>query len=249
MSLYNVSDEIAEDMMNKPAGRRFFRRAGAVIQSSGAIDTARNYLVNHIVAPVVFSIGIVVQNAGLHIAKIDDVIEGFRSIGVNITHVNNFRATIRHRHKKAEKIDENVDDEKESKTDAITEDGDVEDVDEDGVSVLTTETSVSHRSKSGVVAQRQVRNLQRSNRLLIQRTPFCRAVRRIASELFPSDDEESTSILKFSDDAILLLQTTAESALLNVVAFAYDVTLHSKRKEVNENDMEFAISHLNINLC
>lgn len=260
MSFLHVPDDISENMMNKPAGVRFFRRAGATIQSSGAIDTIRKFFANQIILRALHATGIVVQNAGRHIAQIEDVIAGFRALGVNVTKVNNFKSSTRRRHTTdaegvvAEK-DSVVEDTNPSNDNATTmtnDEPDVEEAGDDNSSQLTSNTTVSHRrrAKPGAVARRQVRALQRSNQLLIQPTPFRRAVRNISTLIFPVDDtdERSSSNLKFSKSAILLLQTVAEAMILSLVSFACDVTHICRRKEVSDNDVNFAINHINYKL-
>ncbi|CAD2214698.1 histone H3 [Angomonas deanei] len=94
-------------------------------------------------------------------------------------------------------------------------------------------TKRAHRWRPGTVALREVRKFQRSTDLLIQRAPFQRLVREIASA-----QKEG---LRFQSSAILALQESTEAYVVSLLADANLASLNSKRVTLMPRDLQLAL--------
>lgn len=70
-----------------------------------------------------------------------------------------------------------------------------------------------HRYKAGTVALREIRKYQKSTDLLLQRLPFARLVREIATEYFEQDGDPDRVGLRWQSSALLALQEATEACV------------------------------------
>lgn len=89
-----------------------------------------------------------------------------------------------------------------------------------------------HRFLPGTVALREIRALQRTGELMMQRLPFSRLVRHIAQDF--RDD------LRFSKGSILILQGFVEIMIVKMFTLAQELALHAKREGIMAADFEMA---------
>jgi histone H3 len=99
-----------------------------------------------------------------------------------------------------------------------------------------------HRFLPGTVALREIRRYQKSTELLIRKLPFQRLVREIAQD-FSSDGG-----WRFSSEAVVYLQYTAEAYLITVLEDANLAAIHAKRTTVFPKDLSLAlrVSRMNV---
>jgi histone H3 len=96
----------------------------------------------------------------------------------------------------------------------------------------TGEARKPQRWRPGTVALREIRRYQKSTELLIRRLPFQRLVRCIAQD-FRTD-------LRFTKDAILALQESAESYLVGLFEDVNLACIHRKAITISPKDMQLA---------
>jgi histone H3 len=84
-----------------------------------------------------------------------------------------------------------------------------------------------HRWRSGTVALREIRRLQRSTDLLIRKKPFDRLVREIAQEI--PKTAANPQEWRFKKDAIAALQTAAEDMLVELFDASNDLSISEGR--------------------
>ena len=89
-----------------------------------------------------------------------------------------------------------------------------------------------HRFRPGTVALRQIKKLQKSTDLLIQKAPFQRLVRGIA--------QEHKAGLRFAASALAALQESTESYVISLLADANLCSLHAKRVTAMPSDLNLA---------
>ncbi len=89
-----------------------------------------------------------------------------------------------------------------------------------------------HRYRPGAKAIREIRKYQNSTELLIRKKPFQRLTREIASDFKTG--------LRMQSEAILALQTAAESYLTGLFEDTKLCAMHAKRDIVREADMKLA---------
>lgn len=99
------------------------------------------------------------------------------------------------------------------------------------VDVSKVSTKKTHRFKSGTVAKRDIRRLQKSTEPIFATGPFTRWVRK-KSENFKSD-------LRFSKEAISNLRESEESNLIKVLHVAKLFAKHLNKTTVKEKDLVF----------
>jgi histone H3 len=90
-----------------------------------------------------------------------------------------------------------------------------------------------HRFKSGTVALRQIRKLQKTVENLLPRLSFERVVREIAQDF---------GEFHFQKDAINSLQCASEEFLVSLFSRAQLFAIHSKRKGIFRKDMKLALT-------
>ena len=89
------------------------------------------------------------------------------------------------------------------------------------------------RYKSGTVALREIRRLQKSTELLVRRLPFQRLVREIAQD-YKTD-------LRFQSSAIGALQEGMEAYATSVFDDANLCAIHAKRITLMPKDVKLAL--------
>lgn len=92
------------------------------------------------------------------------------------------------------------------------------------------------RTKAGVAALREIRKLQKSVNLLIQKAPMQRAVREVAQGMHKD--------LRFTADALAAVHTAAEAFLLDLLDDANSNAIHAKRVTLFPQDMRLAASNI-----
>ena len=104
---------------------------------------------------------------------------------------------------------------------------------EGGVRKTGRESSVkkSHRYRPGTVTLRAIRRLQRSSGLLLQKAPFERVARECAAEAY-SDS------MRFSLDAVEMLQYYVEQEIVEFVRIAVTIVIHSGRGTLESKDVD-----------
>ena len=90
----------------------------------------------------------------------------------------------------------------------------------------------SNRTRSGIVALKEINKYQKSAELLIRKLPFQRLVKQIAQDL----DED----LQLQSSALFALQETAEAYLTSLFEDTNLCAIHSKRVTIMPKDMQLA---------
>jgi histone H3/H4 len=101
--------------------------------------------------------------------------------------------------------------------------------------IPTDPPSRKRRYRPGTVALREIRHYQRSTDLLIQKLPFQRLVREIASQ-----NNSNTEGLRFQAAALDAIQESAESFLVGLFEDTNLCALHAKRVTITPKDMQLA---------
>ncbi|TIA33342.1 hypothetical protein D6C78_07607 [Aureobasidium pullulans] len=89
------------------------------------------------------------------------------------------------------------------------------------------------RFKSGTVALRQIRKLQKTTVLLIPKRAFQRLVRELAYNITRSD-------IRFQSSALEALQESAETSLTKLFEDTNLCAIHAKRQTIKPEDMTLA---------
>jgi histone H3/H4 len=89
-----------------------------------------------------------------------------------------------------------------------------------------------HRFRPGTVALRQIKKLQKSTDLLMQKAPFQRLVRAKA--------QEQKNGLRFAASALAALQESTESYIISLLGDANLCSLHAKRVTAMPSDLNLA---------
>ena len=97
----------------------------------------------------------------------------------------------------------------------------------------TTGVKRAHRWHPGTVALREIRKLQKSTELLIQRAPFQRLVRELASA-----QKEG---LRFQSSAVQALQEATESYVISLLADTNLCAIHTRRVTIQPKDVQLAL--------
>ena len=87
------------------------------------------------------------------------------------------------------------------------------------------------RWKPGTVALRQIKKLQKSGRLLLQKAPFQRAVRESLGQ--------HKAGLSFKPSALEAMQEAAESYLVGLFEGAVILQLHRQKKTLTNKDLNY----------
>jgi len=90
-----------------------------------------------------------------------------------------------------------------------------------------------YRFKNGTVTLRNIKKLQNSTTLLLQKAPFNKVVREITRDLNPK--------MLYQKRAIEALQEAAESFMIDAFKKANTHALHAKRKTIAVEDMQMAV--------
>lgn len=93
-------------------------------------------------------------------------------------------------------------------------------------------TRPPHRFRPGTVALREIRKYQKTTELVIQKMPFQRLVRELASDVSPG--------LRFQSAAIEALQEASEAYLVSLFEDTNLCALHAGRVTIMPKDMQLA---------
>jgi histone H3/H4 len=94
-----------------------------------------------------------------------------------------------------------------------------------------------HRFRPGTVALREIRKLQKRVNLIIPRLRFSRFVREIAED-FKAENQQDGETWRFSPDAIVALQESAEQYLSTLFEDTQIAAIHAKRITIMPRDMQ-----------
>ena len=94
----------------------------------------------------------------------------------------------------------------------------------------TKGTNGTRRSRPGTKALSDIREQQKSVKILLQQQPFHRVIRNYAGERIP----------RFSDNGLTSLQTFVEQCLVNLFRDAQELALHANRETVFSSDLTLA---------
>ncbi|CAK9437897.1 uncharacterized protein LODBEIA_P22750 [Lodderomyces beijingensis] len=94
---------------------------------------------------------------------------------------------------------------------------------------------VKKRYRPGQLALREIRNYQKSTSLLLRKLPFARLVREISMDFVGPNYG-----LRWQSSAILALQESAESFLVQLLEDTNLCALHAKRVTIMQKDMQLA---------
>lgn len=97
----------------------------------------------------------------------------------------------------------------------------------------TTGVKKSHRWRPGTVALREIRKFQKSTELLIQKAPFQRLVRELATA-----QKES---LRFQSSAVQAIQEATESYVISLLADTNLCAIHTRRVTIQPKDIQLAL--------
>jgi histone H3 len=91
----------------------------------------------------------------------------------------------------------------------------------------------ARRWHPGTVALREIRKFQKGTNLLIQKAPFQRLVREVAT----SHKQD----LRFQSSAILAIQEATESFVISVLADTNLCAIHTRRVTIQPKDLQLAL--------
>lgn len=91
------------------------------------------------------------------------------------------------------------------------------------------------RAKPGVKALREIRDAQKSTKLLLRKLPFSRLVREVAQDMHGLNDH-----LRFAEEAIPTLQEASEDYLVRMFQTAGLFAVSSKKKMLMHHHMRLA---------
>jgi histone H3/H4 len=91
----------------------------------------------------------------------------------------------------------------------------------------------SHRFRAGTVALRNIRHFQKnSSCLAFPRLPFERLIREVAQDF--------SSVIRFSDQSLLMIQFVIEESLCNLFQSTLLVSIHAGRTTIYPKDLQLA---------
>ena len=97
----------------------------------------------------------------------------------------------------------------------------------------TTGVKRAHRWRPGTVALREIRRYQKSTELLIQKAPFQRLVRELATL-----QKEG---LRFQSSAVQAIQEATESYVISLLADTTLCAIHTRRVTIQPKDVQLAL--------
>ncbi|XP_058828795.1 histone H3-5-like [Topomyia yanbarensis] len=92
-----------------------------------------------------------------------------------------------------------------------------------------------HRVAPGVRVLQEIRQLQNTTGLLVPKLPFARVIREVLQQYAPNRD------LRISMDALMALQESAETYMVQLFEDAYRCTLHRERVTLGPKDLGLAL--------
>ncbi len=90
----------------------------------------------------------------------------------------------------------------------------------------------SYRYRPGTVALREIRKLQNSAHMLLPKRPFIRLVREVAVR------GNITQVKRFTNEAMVALQESCESELVNMFTESNLCAIHAKRVTLSPKDIQ-----------
>lgn len=102
-------------------------------------------------------------------------------------------------------------------------------------SETTTTTEKKHRYLPGTVALREVRKYQKSSNVLIQRAPFQRLVRDVATEVEPD------KTFRFTSNFMSCFQELVETRVTEILRNSNEVAIHAGRETVFPEDIDLIV--------
>ena len=101
---------------------------------------------------------------------------------------------------------------------------------------ISDKTVKTHRrSRQGVVADREIRRMQKDTNCVIPRNPFARLVRAVAQEYGSAE-------IRFQGQALQALQEAAEAVLIRCLSDAQLLAQHAHRVTIMEKDIALYIT-------
>jgi len=91
----------------------------------------------------------------------------------------------------------------------------------------------AHRWRPGTVALREIRKIQKGTELLVQKAPFQRLIREIASGHKDS--------LRFQSAAVQAIQEATESYVISLLADTNLCAIHTRRVTIMPKDVQLAL--------
>ena len=91
----------------------------------------------------------------------------------------------------------------------------------------------AHRWRPGTVALREIRKFQKGTELLVQKAPFQRLVRELASA-----QKEG---LRFQSSAVQAIQEATESYVISLLADTNLCAIHTRRVTIQAKDVQLAL--------
>ncbi|EJU05757.1 histone H3 variant [Dacryopinax primogenitus] len=98
-----------------------------------------------------------------------------------------------------------------------------------------TPTRKKRRYRPGTLALREIRKYQKTTDLLLQKLPFSRLVREIATDMTTLNRD-----VRWQSSALRALQEATEAYLVHLFEDAYLCTLHAKRVTLMQRDLQLA---------
>ena len=93
----------------------------------------------------------------------------------------------------------------------------------------------AHRFKPGTVALREIRQQQKSDKLIIPMTAFNRLVREITQDFYVGDKDKT---LRFARSALNALHILIEHYVINLFMAANTAAIHAKRVTMHPKDLQ-----------
>lgn len=96
-----------------------------------------------------------------------------------------------------------------------------------------------HRWRNGTVAMREIKNQQKSTRLLLRKFPFYRVVREVLAPI--ADELCGTPGIRISKEAVLNLQIASEDFLIEFFRDVNLLAIHAGRSTIDERDFSMVM--------
>nr|AGQ21573.1 centromere specific histone H3 variant [Phaseolus vulgaris]BAO42830.1 centromere specific histone H3 variant [Phaseolus vulgaris] len=108
-----------------------------------------------------------------------------------------------------------------------------EEEEEEAAAAPETQGRKKRRNKAGTVALREIRQFQRSSKLLIPAAPFMRCVRQITQQF-------SAEVSRWTPEAVVALQEAAEECLVHLFEDGMLCAIHARRVTLMTKDIQLA---------
>ncbi len=94
-----------------------------------------------------------------------------------------------------------------------------------------------HRFRPGTVSLKEIRKMQKSNKLMLREAPFRREFKKIVTDNYRDE-------IRFQNGVIKAIQSFTETRLVRLLDFAQTIALVGKREGVQDTDMKLAAESL-----